>query len=568
MKVAFNPLVQMSKKSENSKSSDTKSTNFETVMKQNNQKPDNTSTKKISISTKKVDNEKELAISKDDWKEISNDSKKILEQNSKETIAIKNQEITEMAVDGKLVQNIISETMKTEVPEEAKEDVADIEVDEELSVQVIVSTIMDSVSQDDNTENMLLNKDVEHLMQTVEAFLEPLQENIQNIVKEDVKIDDEDIQKILEQLGISMIDLLEASNLQQFVLKNAGEEISALLTNETLAVQFNQLLTDVNTMCQKVETNQGISKQEIKQLSLVKESITIFQNVKQEEDVVSFETQKMLEEVTNIDNKELSKLLEKVATLVKKNVSEDNIQPFVSDIIFDTKQAENVDNVYLETTKTEFSENNFIIVEKDNIQENTEHSSKQQSSGEQAQTKENVIGQFVEELVQAQLGTKEITFERTEQLQQMREIVTQVVEQIKVVVKEDTSAMEIQLNPEKLGKVNLSVVSKNGQMTASFVTESEMAKNALESQMQQLKDTLQNQGLKVDAIEVSVSDFKFEQSSNMNEEQQRQHSANKKKAPRKIDLSMLDDGFDELSEADTLAAQVMIDNGNTVDYTA
>ena len=128
--------------------------------------------------------------------------------------------------------------------------------------------------------------------------------------------------------------------------------------------------------------------------------------------------------------------------------------------------------------------------------------------------------------------------------------------------------MEIQLNPEKLGKVNLSVVSKNGQMTASFVTESEMAKNALESQMQQLKDTLQNQGLKVDAIEVSVSDFKFEQSSNMNEEQQRQHSANKKKAPRKIDLSMLDDGFDELSEADTLAAQVMIDNGNTVDYTA
>lgn len=568
MKVAFNPLVQMSKKSENSKSSDTKSTNFETVMKQNNQKPDNTSTKKISISTKKVDNEKELAISKDDWKKISNDSKKILEQNSKETIAIKNQEITEMAVDGKLVQNIISETMKTEVPEEAKEDVADIEVDEELSVQVIVSTIMDSVSQDDNTENMLLNKDVEHLMQTVEAFLEPLQENIQNIVKEDVKIDDEDIQKILEQLGISMIDLLEASNLQQFVLKNAGEEISALLTNETLAVQFNQLLTDVNTMCQKVETNQGISKQEIKQLSLVKESITIFQNVKQEEDVVSFETQKMLEEVTNIDNKELSKLLEKVATLVKKNVSEDNIQPFVSDIIFDTKQAENVDNVYLETTKTEFSENNFIIVEKDSIQENTEHSSKQQSSGEQAQTKENVIGQFVEELVQAQLGTKEITFERTEQLQQMREIVTQVVEQIKVVVKEDTSAMEIQLNPEKLGKVNLSVVSKNGQMTASFVTESEMAKNALESQMQQLKDTLQNQGLKVDAIEVSVSDFKFEQSSNMNEEQQRQHSANKKKAPRKIDLSMLDDGFDELSEADTLAAQVMIDNGNTVDYTA
>jgi flagellar hook-length control protein FliK len=72
----------------------------------------------------------------------------------------------------------------------------------------------------------------------------------------------------------------------------------------------------------------------------------------------------------------------------------------------------------------------------------------------------------------------------------MKEIVNQIVDKIKVVIKPEATSMEIQLNPENLGKVNLSVISKNGQLTAHFTTESQAAKEALESQMQTLKETL------------------------------------------------------------------------------
>ncbi len=398
------------------------------------------------------------------------------------------------------------------------------------------------------------DKNLEETLGTVKTFLEQLKETIQNIIKKDMDLDDNDIEKVLEQMGLNMIDLLDISNLQQFVLQNAGEEISGLLTNETLANQFNQLLTDVDEMCMELEDNLNISKSDIRVLSTMVENEQAFQNVLEgSESNVEFD-----------DNK-LSSLLKNLDTMLEGSDLKDNVMEGLNtNNIEHTEKQENSD---LKQAQYVSSEDGFITVETEDIQKDASHSEQRQSDKGQ-QTDETAVTHFVQELVHARTEIEETAFSQTEQLQQMREIVTQVVEQIKIVIKADTSAMEIQLNPEKLGKVNLSVVSKNGQMTANFVTENEMAKTALESQMQQLKDTLQEQGLKVDAIEVSVSDFRFEQSSNKNDEQQRQPGSDKKKSPRKIDLSMLEDGFDDLSEEDTIAAKVMIDNGNTVDYTA
>ena len=93
----------------------------------------------------------------------------------------------------------------------------------------------------------------------------------------------------------------------------------------------------------------------------------------------------------------------------------------------------------------------------------------------------------------------------------MRDITEQVLGQVKVRVTSETTNLEIQLHPASLGRVNVQVSAvAQGITTATLFVENEMAKQALESQMLTLKQNFQEQGLKVDAVEVTVSNFNLE----------------------------------------------------------
>ena len=104
--------------------------------------------------------------------------------------------------------------------------------------------------------------------------------------------------------------------------------------------------------------------------------------------------------------------------------------------------------------------------------------------------------------------------EAAEAVSQIREIANQIMEQIKIVIRPEQTNMELQLNPEHLGRVHLTITEKEGMMTAQFTTQTETAKEAIESQMASLRESLQNQGIKVEAIEVTVSEFGFERDGN------------------------------------------------------
>src|SRR5690606_38782766 len=97
---------------------------------------------------------------------------------------------------------------------------------------------------------------------------------------------------------------------------------------------------------------------------------------------------------------------------------------------------------------------------------------------------------FVNQMVEVTQRTQMDGAGNTVQVTELREIANQIIEQIKVVVSQDHTSMELQLNPENLGKVNLSIQSKDGMMTAQFVVENELTKEAIESQMFTLKNTL------------------------------------------------------------------------------
>jgi flagellar hook-length control protein FliK len=188
-----------------------------------------------------------------------------------------------------------------------------------------------------------------------------------------------------------------------------------------------------------------------------------------------------------------------------------------------------------------------------------------------ANTKENSDGKaedqfqvFVDNLVKAAPATEIDLSGNLVRVTELREIANQIIERIKVSIQPDQTSMEIQLNPENLGKVNLSVQSKNGVMTAQFVVQNEMSKEAIESQLHTLRETLNQQGIKVEAIEVTVSTYGFDQKE---ESSGSQPEAKKDRSGRPISLEAAFD-MAELSEEEILNEDGTGIRGSQIDYTA
>jgi flagellar hook-length control protein FliK len=152
------------------------------------------------------------------------------------------------------------------------------------------------------------------------------------------------------------------------------------------------------------------------------------------------------------------------------------------------------------------------------------------------------------------------------------DLIEQVAENVKVVLANDSTSMEMQLNPENLGKIYLNVSTKEGMVNAQIAAQNEAVKEALETQIATLRENLNQAGVKVDAIEVTVASHEFEKNLEQNEHRGEQQQAEEASAQPSARRSIRMDSLDELSglmtEEEILAAQIMKDNGNSVDLTA
>lgn len=147
-----------------------------------------------------------------------------------------------------------------------------------------------------------------------------------------------------------------------------------------------------------------------------------------------------------------------------------------------------------------------------------------------------------------------------------QDIMKQIMDYMKIQIKPDVSNLEMQLHPESLGTVHVQVVSKGGAVTAHFITQNETVKAALESQMIQLKESFQEQGVRVEAVEVSVQAHQFERNLEQGRGRQQEQAPSKGRA-RRINLNEPLD-LEELEQEEALAAEMMTATGSTVDFTA
>ncbi len=86
------------------------------------------------------------------------------------------------------------------------------------------------------------------------------------------------------------------------------------------------------------------------------------------------------------------------------------------------------------------------------------------------------------------------------------DVVEQIVQRAAVHLKSDQGEARIDLKPEFLGQVRMQIVTDNQQVTVRIVTELPMVRDLIEQNLHQLKADLQQQGLQVERVEVSVAD--------------------------------------------------------------
>lgn len=149
------------------------------------------------------------------------------------------------------------------------------------------------------------------------------------------------------------------------------------------------------------------------------------------------------------------------------------------------------------------------------------------------------------------------------------DIIRQIVDSISISNTTEESAIELQLTPESLGRMYINVSQKNSEITARIAVSNEAVKEALQTQMVNLKEALNNSGIRVNEVEITVASHEFERNleqgaANDSRQQESTNSYNgSSSSDREIDSDMMQERADE-----RLVTQIMRDNGNSVDFTA
>lgn len=404
-----------------------------------------------------------------------------------------------------------------------------------------------------------------------EALTEEAGEEIGRVMEEEFSVTEEELQNVLEELGMNLMDLLNPAKLAQVVSKLTGvEDVTSLLMNEdfvNVMQSFGQLTTDL-------AGELGISAKELQQLlTEASTSQTTEEAVLSEEEPVLAESvaEETVTAHTSVAEGQISDAAAAVETDgISQNVKQDEksgevIRPEetveeTSPESVRTQQQENASEGETQTDdgtagKQEQGEN---LTARRNTQ-NTEH-----TAFEAGIAQNTVSGQtsVAAETPVVPVYTTSVN---------VSEILQQIAEFVKVNVSQDTTSLEMQLNPENLGKLYLHISSnREGGITAQFTAQSEVVKEALETQLVELKQTLNQQGVKVDAIEVSVAAHEFERNleQSAGREQQQGQQEEKRQGRRGLHIDSLDELSGLMTEEEQLAARIMQENGNSMDVTA
>ncbi|MCM1183875.1 MAG: flagellar hook-length control protein FliK [Roseburia sp.] len=392
--------------------------------------------------------------------------------------------------------------------------------------------------------------------EVVEEVTDAVKEIIEEIRKL-FGVSEEEITDAMERIGLQAFELLNSDNMAQLIAAVTGEDTAiGLVADEGLYAALQQLTGIVNAQTDNLSEELGLTQEELEAL------------LKRLEETAATEQEDAIQEapVENIPAQELN---EAAAT--------ETAEKAVPVVIVEDKSATNQRELsWIQQTAESEAGKGATVNLTSQPQKSNENKHEAKDYGQQqnnlAQNYQNNLNEAAQTAAEATVGR--YTSVDTEN------ILRQITDMVKIVKGEELTEMELQLHPASLGTVNVSLTTKGGVVTAEFITQSEMVKNAIEAQAVQLQANLEEQGVKVEAIEVSVASHELER--NLEEDSRQQQSgeqeqnAERVRGTRKnsINFNSYEDGEELLEEmqgaddATRIAMEMMAINGNSMDLLA
>lgn len=339
-------------------------------------------------------------------------------------------------------------------------------------------------------------------------------EDIKDAIKEEFNVSDEDIKVAMELLGLTALDLLSTAKVAELIEQLTGTDALTLITNEDMMQSFNNIINVVDEANADIAGMLGVKTEEV--------GIVLGQN-----------------DIAPVVNSEDTAKQDNVKEADAKN-ADDNINQTVDN-------QESLSEVLAKKITTESDGK-----AKNNMSESNEANNKVTY----ADVADNMISNITDTF--ADIITEDISTVKE------ADIVNQVIDSVKLMASRELTSMEVMLNPEHLGSVHITVTAHNGIVSAQIAAQNEQVKTALENQMVTLREQFESQGLKVDAVEITVMAHSFEAGQNFGQSES-ERKQGESKVHRKLDLSSFDDELEEDLESTAPAPKA---EGSSVEYLA
>ncbi|MBO7335738.1 MAG: flagellar hook-length control protein FliK [Lachnospiraceae bacterium] len=345
------------------------------------------------------------------------------------------------------------------------------------------------------------------------------------IIVEWFGISEEQLQDAFGELGIGLSDLSSADKLSDlFAYFNLDGDVTRLFTDNSQLDSFNELLEKVQDLFEGIMND--------------------LTEVETPEDLAKLidEAQTRIEETFNTKAE--------ANTAVNEGTKQKGIE---------VKSDENL-KVEAETVN-ENAETQTITVTRENSAGSNTRDTKKDGSENRGDSQ---FSAFVNNIEKAAESFKIDDISLISPNADLQKIAEQIIDQIKINVNKANTSIEMQLTPEALGKVKVTVEENGGVLTAKFQTENHIAREAIEANLVQFKESLAEKGLKVENIEVAVADFRFDENNGGAKEESQGQSKRRKNLG----------GIEEVNSVDNtvsidMVSQSYIDNGtSTVSYSA
>lgn len=394
----------------------------------------------------------------------------------------------------------------------------------------VKDTSTDNVKTDNSSKTKDVKADNTSKADNKDAVSDKLDDagsKIYDEIKKDFDVTDEQLKEAMEALGLTMADLLIPANITQLVVEVTGsQDAIAIVTDENLSANLMNVLGALDNELADLSSELDMPVEAIKEF------------------------------IENADSGVAVAATEDETVTVAKNTDD------VSQAASDTAVADNADAKDVSMSDVIAGK---LVVNNDDSQGKT-GTDDDKNNNAYGRSNDSINGENAavpagNNIVNDIQKSFEAAFDNADYRVNPADVVEQIVESIKLNSTSELKSMEIQLNPQNLGKVNLLVSVREGVVTAQISAENEQVRKALESQVVTLKENIEDQGIKIDAVEITVHTNAFESN-------QQQFDGQKQEQARKTSRKIRLDGFDYADDEEEEEPAINYNENSSVEYTA